>query len=87
MDKSIDSKSFNNDNDIQNYQQKVRDVSKLVASSVATLAGYDPNTAANSAEIAILNNRQLNQSEIIKIRMLAAGNANKEARYNIAACA
>jgi filamentous hemagglutinin len=87
MDKSIDSKSFNSDADIQKYQQKVRDVSKLVASSVATLTGYDPTTAASSAEVAILNNRQLYQNEIIKIKMLAAGNANKEARYNIAACA
>nr|WP_151963524.1 DUF637 domain-containing protein [Acinetobacter oleivorans] len=87
MDKSIDSKSFNSDADIQKYQQKVRDVSKLVASSVATLTGYDPATAASSAEVAILNNRQLYQNEIIKIKMLAAGNANKEARYNIAACA
>ncbi|MFV5365351.1 DUF637 domain-containing protein [Acinetobacter oleivorans] len=87
MDKSIDSKSFNSDADIQKYQQKVRDVSKLVASSVATLTGYDPTTAASSAEVAILNNRQLYQNEIIKIKMLAAGNTNKEARYNIAACA
>lgn len=87
MDKSIDSKSFNSDADIQKYQQKVRDVSKLVASSVATLTGYDPTTAASSAEVAILNNRQLHQNEIIRIKMLAAGNANKEARYNIAACA
>ncbi len=87
MDKSIDIKSFNSDADIQKYQQKVRDVSKLVASSVATLTGYDPTTAASSAEVAILNNRQLHQNEIIRIKMLAAGNANKEARYNIAACA
>ncbi|MEO4078587.1 DUF637 domain-containing protein [Acinetobacter pittii] len=37
-------------------QQRVLDTSKLIAGAVAAYAGYDVNTASNSAEIAVKNN-------------------------------
>lgn len=37
-------------------QQRVLDTSKLIAAAVAAYAGYDVNTASNSAEIAVKNN-------------------------------
>lgn len=87
MDRSIGDQNFKTDQDILDYQQKVRSVSKLVAGTIAGLTGYDVNTAANTAEIAIANNRQLRQSEVKRIELLAKGNANQQARLSIAACA
>lgn len=87
MDRSFDKQDFKNDQDILDYQQKVRAASKLIAGTIAGLTGYDVNTAANTAEIAVVNNRQLNQAEVKRIELLAEGNANQQARLSIAACA
>lgn len=87
MDETIENQDFKSDQEILDYQRKVKDVSKLVAGTVAGLTGYDVNTAANTAEIAISNNRQLRQTEILRIELLAKGDKAQQARLSIAACA
>lgn len=69
------------------HQKQVRDLSKLAAGVVAAYAGYDVNVAANSAETAIRNNRQLHEVEIKRIDILAKGNSSTKDRLTIAACA
>lgn len=69
------------------HQKKVRDLSKLAAGVVAAYSGYDVNVAANSAETAIRNNRQLHEEEIKRIDILAKGDSSKKDRLTIAACA
>lgn len=87
MDETIENQDFKSDQEILDYQRKVKDISKLVAGTVAGLTGYDVNTAANTAEIAISNNRQLRQTEILRIELLAKGDKAQQARLSIAACA
>ncbi|MCS4300150.1 MULTISPECIES: DUF637 domain-containing protein [Acinetobacter] len=87
MDKSIDQQNFTSVDEIDKYTDKVREVSKLVAGSLAALTGYDVNTATSSADIAIRNNRQFTLKEVEKLKLLAKGDNNKEAKLAIAACA
>ncbi|WP_269915490.1 two-partner secretion domain-containing protein [Acinetobacter sp. HY1485] len=72
--------------ELAKHQQKVRDISKLAAASVATATGHDVNVAANSAETAVQNNRQLRKTEKEKIEKLSKGDTEKEKRLFIAAC-
>lgn len=79
--------SFSTFDELAKHQKLVRDISKLTAGVVAAYTGYDVNVAANSAEIAIRNNRQLNENEIKSIDILAKGDSQKKDRLTVAACA
>jgi filamentous hemagglutinin len=70
--------SFSTFDELAKHQKLVRDISKLTAGVVAAYTGYDVNVAANSAEIAIRNNRQLNENEIKSIDILAKGDSQKK---------
>ena len=52
-------------------QTKIREASKLIAGTVAAYTGHDVNTAANIADTAIKNNRQLHEREISLLKQEA----------------
>ncbi len=62
-------------------------VSQLIGVAAATASGGDPAKAAELAKNATAYNRQLHADEKLRIKELAQGDSQKEARLTAAACA
>lgn len=62
-------------------------VSQLIGVAAATATGGDPAKAAELAKNATAYNRQLHENEKQRIKELAQGDSEKEARLTAAACA
>lgn len=62
-------------------------VSQLIGVAAATATGGDPTKAAELAKNATAYNRQLHADEKLRIKELAQGDSQKEARLTAAACA
>jgi filamentous hemagglutinin len=70
------------------YQQTLgSSIAGMSALLVASLTGQDPLTALNAAQMVDVYNRQLHPDEKQRIKELAKGDSEKEARLTAAACA